>query len=222
MVSKIVEGKMLMPAAQGGTIRVMIADDHPLLRSGIAAVMARSGQVQVVAEAENGDMAVALFRQHRPDIVLMDLQMPGLGGIEAITAIRAIDPEARVIILTTFSGDVQIARGLKAGARGYLMKDMARTALMECITAVHEGACQFPPQPAHAMTRSVAMDGLTNREVEVLKLVAEGYTNQRAAQQLGLKEDTIKAHLKTIFSKLDARDRTHAVTIALQRGFWEA
>ncbi|MBV7534856.1 response regulator transcription factor [Duganella sp. sic0402] len=200
----------------------MIADDHPLLRSGIAAVLARSPQVTVVAEAEDGDAAVALFQQHRPDITLMDLQMPGLGGIEAIAAIRAIDPQARIIILTTFSGDAQIYRGLKAGASGYLLKNMARAELLDYLVSVHEGDSRLPLEVTRSLPNVLTMEPLTPRETDVLKLVATGHSNQRAASQLGLKEDTIKAYMKSILAKLRARDRTHAVTIALKRGFWEA
>lgn len=203
------------------SIKVMIADDHPLLRSGITAVLARDSRISVVAEAENGDMAVELFQRHRPDITLMDLQMPGRCGIEAIEAIRAIDGQARIIILTTFSGDAQIMRALHAGASGYLLKNMARTGLIECIDRVHGGAQYLPVEVARAVTYQPPSDVLSAREIEVLRLVAHGYSNQRAALQLGLKEDTIKAHMKTISSKLGASDRTHAVTIALKRGYWE-
>jgi len=203
------------------SIRVMIADDHPLLRSGINAVLARDRRIVVVAEAENGDMAVELFARHRPDITLMDLQMPGRCGIEAIAAIRAIDAQARIIILTTFSGDAQIMRALHAGASGYLLKNMARTGLIECIDRVHGGGQFLPQEVARAVACQPPSDNLSAREIEVLRLVAHGYSNQRAALRLGLKEDTIKAHMKTISSKLGARDRTHAVTIALRRGYWE-
>jgi DNA-binding NarL/FixJ family response regulator len=203
-------------------IRVIIADDHPVLRSGIAAVLAHSKRVRVVAEAEDGDAAVEQFRLHRPDITLMDLQMPGRSGIEAINNIRAIDAQARIIILTTFSGDAQVLRGLKAGASGYLLKNMARTELVDYIAAVHHGEKRFPAEVTRNLAGTLSMDALSAREIEVLKLVARGHSNQRAAEQLGLKEDTIKSHMKTILSKLGALDRTHAVTIALQRGFWES
>jgi DNA-binding NarL/FixJ family response regulator len=203
------------------SIRVMIADDHPLLRSGITAVLARDSRIRVVAEAENGDMAVEMFARHRPDITLMDLQMPGRCGIEAIAAIRALDAQARIIILTTFSGDAQIMRALHAGASGYLLKNMARTGLIDCIERVHGGAQFLPQEVTRAVVRQPPSDNLSAREIEVLRLVAHGYSNQRAALQLGLKEDTIKAHMKTISSKLGALDRTHAVTIALRRGYWE-
>jgi DNA-binding NarL/FixJ family response regulator len=205
----------------GGEIRVMIADDHPLLRSGIAAVLSHSARISVVAEAGDGDMAVELFRQQRPDITLMDLQMPGLGGIEAIAAIRRIDPQARIIILTTFSGDAQIYRGLKAGASGYLLKNMARTELLDYLFSIYRGDRRLPAEVSRNLPTVMTMEPLTRREVDVLKLVATGHSNQRAAGELGLKEDTIKAYMKSILAKLRARDRTQAVTIALKRGFWE-
>jgi DNA-binding NarL/FixJ family response regulator len=205
-----------------GVIRVMIADDHPLLRSGIAAVLACSERVALVAEAESGDMAVELFRQQRPDITLMDLQMPGLGGIEAIGAILAIAPQARIIVLTTFSGDMQVMRALKAGAAGYLLKNMARTELIDYVLAVHGGERRIPAEMARAVAYNLPADTLSKREIEVLKVVAEGNSNQRTAERLGLKEDTVKAHMKTILAKLGARDRTHAVTLAVRRGFWES
>jgi DNA-binding NarL/FixJ family response regulator len=211
-----------MPNQSEGEIRVMIADDHPLLRSGIVAVLARSARIKVVAEAEDGDMAVQLFRHHRPDITLMDLQMPGRCGIEAIAGIRAIHPQARIIILTTFNGDAQIVRGLKAGASGYLLKNMARSELVEYVERLHNGEIQLPLEVTRSLSSTLRMDSLTGREVDVLKLVAQGLSNQRTATRLGLKEDTIKSHMKTILSKLGARDRTHAVTIALRRGFWES
>jgi DNA-binding NarL/FixJ family response regulator len=211
-----------MPNQSEGEIRVMIADDHPLLRSGIVAVLARSARIKVVAEAEDGDMAVQLFRHHRPDITLMDLQMPGRCGIEAIAGIRAIHPQARIIILTTFNGDAQIVRGLKAGASGYLLKNMARSELVEYVERLHNGEIQLPLEVTRSLSGTLRMDSLTGREVDVLKLVAQGLSNQRTATHLGLKEDTIKSHMKTILSKLGARDRTHAVTIALRRGFWES
>ncbi|MYM80979.1 response regulator [Duganella sp. FT50W] len=200
----------------------MIADDHPLMRSGIAAVLSHSPRIAVVAEAGDGDTAVALFRQHQPDITLMDLQMPGLGGIEAISAIRRINPRARIIILTTFSGDAHIYRGLKAGAGGYLLKNMARTELLDYVLSVHRGDSRLPADVSRNLPTVLTMEPLTRREVDVLKLVATGHSNQRAAGELGLKEDTIKSYMKSILAKLRARDRTHAVTIALKRGFWES
>ncbi len=206
---------------QSDQISIMIADDHPLLRSGIIAVLSANPKFAVVAEAEDGDTAVELYRRWRPDVTLMDLQMPGLNGIEATGAIRQIDPEARIIILTTFDGDVQVTRALKAGATGYVLKNMARTALSDYIVSVHAGRRLLPPPVAASLVDSFQLDALSKREVEVLRLVSGGNSNQRVADQLGLREDTIKAHMKAILQKLDARDRTHAVMIAVRRGYWE-
>ena len=206
---------------QSEQISIMIADDHPLLRSGIVAVLSADARFVVVAEAENGASAVELYRQRRPDVTLMDLQMPGLNGIEATGAIRQLDPEARIIILTTYAGDVHVTRALKAGATGYVLKNMARTELSDYIVTVHGGRRLLPPPVAASLVDSFQLDALSKREVEVLRLVSGGNSNQRVADQLGLREDTIKAHMKAILQKLDARDRTHAVMIALRRGYWE-
>ena len=206
---------------QNDQISIVIADDHPLLRSGIIAVLSANPRFRVVAEADDGDNAVELYRRWRPDIILMDLQMPGLNGIEATAAIRQIDPEARVIILTTFDGDVQVTRALKAGATGYVLKNTVRTALSDYIVSVHAGRRLLPPPVAASLVNSFQLDALSKREVEVLRLVSGGNSNQRVADQLGLREDTIKTHMKAILQKLDARDRTHAVMIAVRRGYWE-
>jgi len=206
---------------QNDQISIVIADDHPLLRSGIIAVLSANPRLRVVAEADDGDSAVELYRRWRPDVILMDLQMPGLNGIEATAAIRQIDPEARVIILTTFDGDVQVTRALKAGATGYVLKNTVRTALSDYIVSVHAGRRLLPPPVAASLVNSFQLDALSKREVEVLRLVSGGNSNQRVADQLGLREDTIKTHMKAILQKLDARDRTHAVMIAVRRGYWE-
>ena len=206
---------------QNDQISIVIADDHPLLRSGIIAVLSANLRLRVVAEADDGDSAVELYRRWRPDVILMDLQMPGLNGIEATAAIRQIDPEARVIILTTFDGDVQVTRALKAGATGYVLKNTVRTALSDYIVSVHAGRRLLPPPVAASLANSFQLDALSKREVEVLRLVSGGNSNQRVADQLGLREDTIKTHMKAILQKLDARDRTHAVMIAVRRGYWE-
>ncbi len=202
-------------------ISVMIADDHPLMRSGIAAVLSSNPKFSVVAEAGDGDAAVELYQRWRPDVTLMDLQMPGLNGIEATSAIRRINPAARIIILTTFGGDVQVVRGLKAGAAGYVLKNLARTALSDYIVSVHAGQRLLPPPVAASLATGFQLDTLSKREIEVLRLVGDGNSNQRVADQLGLSEDTIKAHMKAVLHKLDARDRTHAVMIAMRRGYWE-
>lgn len=202
-------------------ISVMIVDDHPLLRSGIAAVLSADGGCNVVAEAGDGLEAVEQYRRFRPDITLMDLQIPGCDGIEATAAIRRINPEARIIILTTFAGDVQVVRGLKAGASGYILKNLARHELVNYIHSVHAGQRALPPQVASSLAGNFQEDLLSRRELEVLRHVADGNSNQRVGDQLGLREDTIKAYMKSILQKLHARDRTHAVTIALRRGYWE-
>jgi DNA-binding NarL/FixJ family response regulator len=204
------------------TISIMIADDHPLLRSGIAAVLTSNPRFAVVAEADDGRAAVELFRQFRPNVTLMDLQMPGMDGIEATRAIRQIDPQALIIILTTFDGDAQVKRCLQAGASGYILKSLACTDLIDYVNSIRSGLRVLPPSVDGNVVKSFQIDALSEREVEVLRLVAGGNSNMRVASKLGLREDTIKAHLKAIFLKLDARDRTHAVMIALRRGYWEA
>ncbi|CAN7506364.1 response regulator [Duganella sp. LjRoot269] len=210
-----------MESRGGGMIRVMIADDHPLLRSGIAAVLSADPKFSVVAEAGDGDGAIEQYKRFRPDITLMDVQMPGRNGIEATTAIRSLNPQARIIILTTYAGDERVARGLKAGASGYLLKNLARTDLSSYIVAVHAGQWQLSRQVASSLANNFQQDTLSKRELEVLRYVADGNSNRRVADRLGLSEDTIKAHMKTILHKLDARDRTHAVTIAMHRGYWD-
>ena len=202
-------------------ISVMIADDHPLLRSGIAAVLSANPKFSVVAEACDGDVAIEQYQRFLPDVTLMDLQMPGLNGIEATAAIRRINPQARIIILTTYSGDIQVSRGLKAGASGYILKSLARTELSNYIVSVHSGKRSLSPQLASTLLNNFQLDALSKRETEVLRCVADGNSNQRVGQRLGLSEDTVKAHMKSILQKLDARDRTHAVTIAVRLGYWE-
>ena len=184
-------------------------------------MLASDPRFRVVGEADDGIAAVELFKQCRPDITLMDLQMPGLNGIDATKAIRHLDPLARIIILTTFDGDVQVTRSLQAGASGYILKNLTRTDLIDYILSIHAGGRHLPPQVASALAGSFQSDSLSKREIEVLKLVAGGNTNQRVATELGLREDTIKAHMKAILLKLGARDRTHAVMIAMRRGYWE-
>jgi DNA-binding NarL/FixJ family response regulator len=202
-------------------IRILTVDDHPVLREGIAAVLSAAGDMVLVAEASNGREAIEQFRVHRPDVTLMDLQMPLLNGTDAILAIRQDFPEARIIVLTTYSGDAQALRALKAGASGYLLKSMVRTELLETIRTVHRGRKRIPPEIAVEMAEHHADDALTDREIEILRQVASGNANKIVADNLHISEDTVKAHLRSIFSKLDARDRTHAVTIALKRGIIE-
>ncbi len=200
-------------------IRVMTVDDHPLLREGIAAVLASEEDMELVAEAANGKAAVELFAVHRPDVTLMDLQMPALGGIDAITAIRRDFPASRFIVLTTYQGDAQAIRALKAGATGYLLKNMLRKELMIAIRTVHAGRRFIPAAIAAEIAEHVTDDALSDREVEVLRKVASGTSNKEIASQLRISEATVKEHMKSILSKLDANDRTHAVTIAMRRGF---
>jgi DNA-binding NarL/FixJ family response regulator len=204
-----------------GAIRVLIVDDHPLLREGIAAVIEGEPDIVLVAEASNGHEAIERFREHRPDVTLMDLQMPEMDGVTATIAIRAEWSDARVVMLTTYGGDAQALRALKAGASGYLLKSMIRKDLLEAIRAVHRGQKRIPREIASELAAHVTDDALSLRELEVLKHVAAGNSNRRVAQKLALSEDTVKAHMKNIMSKLGANDRTHAVTIALKRGIIE-
>lgn len=203
------------------SIRILTVDDHPMLREGIAASIARQPDMLLVAEANDGKEGVEQFRAHRPDITLMDLQMPAMSGIEAITAIRKDFPDARIIVLTTYSGDAQAARAFKAGASGYLLKNMLRKELVETIRSVHGGKKRIPPEIAREMAEHHIDDALTEREMEVLREVAAGNSNKIIADHLNISEQTVKTHMKIILAKLAANDRTHAVTIALKRGIIE-
>ena len=202
-------------------IRILTVDDHPLLREGIAAAIARQPDLLLVAEASDGKEGVEQFRAHRPDITLMDLQMPAMSGIEAIVAIRKEFPNARIIVLTTYSGDAQAARAFKAGASGYLLKNMLRKELVETIRSVHGGKKRIPPEIAREIAEHHIDDALTVREMEVLREVAAGNSNKIIADHLNISEQTVKTHMKIILAKLAANDRTHAVTIALKRGIIE-
>jgi len=199
-------------------IRILTVDDHQLLREGIAAVLEGHGEMALVAQASNGREAVEIFRRLRPDITLMDLRMPDMSGIEAIAAIRAEFPTARIIVLTTYAGDAQAAAALKAGASGYLLKNLVRKDLIETIRAVHAGKRRVPPEIAMGIAEHVADDALSEREIEVLRRVAAGKSNKLIAVELDIAEGTVKTHMKSILPKLDASDRTHAVMIALRRG----
>ena len=202
-------------------IQVLVVDDHPLLREGIAAVLETQPDMRLQAEATDGAEAVALYERLRPDVVLMDLQMPGMDGITAIRQIRALDPAARIVVLTTYQGDVQALQAFRAGAHGYLLKSMLRRELVDTIRVVHGGGRRVPPEIADSLAAHVADDALSVREVEVLREVANGNANKRVARNLGISEETVKAHMKSILSKLGANDRTHAVTIALRRGIFQ-
>jgi DNA-binding NarL/FixJ family response regulator len=202
-------------------IRVMTVDDHALLREGIAALVNAEPDMKMVADASTGQEAIEQFRLHRPDVTLMDLQMPGLNGIEAIINICSEFPSARIIVLTTYSGDVQVVRALRAGARGYILKGHVHRELLENIRAVHAGKKRIPPEIAAELADHAADEGLTAREIDVLRLIAAGNANKLIADQLSISEETVKSHITSILSKLDANDRTHAVTIGLKRGIIE-
>lgn len=199
-------------------IRILTVDDHQLLREGIAAVLESQDDMTLVAQASNGREAVESFRRLRPDVTLMDLRMPDMSGIEAITKIRGEFPDARIVVLTTYGGDAQAAAALKAGAAGYLLKNLVRKELLETIRAVHSGKRRVPPEIATEIAEHVADDALTGRELDVLRRVAAGKSNKLIAAELDISEGTVKTHMKSILPKLDASDRTHAVMIALKRG----
>jgi DNA-binding NarL/FixJ family response regulator len=199
-------------------IRVLSVDDHSLVRKGIASILANEADIKLVGEASNGRMAVELFRKHHPDVTLMDLRMPEVDGIEATRQIRADSPEARIIALTSFDGDQDIYRALEAGVRGYLLKEMVHTDVLNAIRIVHSGERLLPTEVAERLSRYFPQVALTPREVEVLTWVAQGLANKEIASRLGTASGTVKMHMQNILAKLDATDRTHAVTIALARG----
>jgi DNA-binding NarL/FixJ family response regulator len=202
-------------------IGVLSVDDHPLLREGIAALVNAESDMKLVAEATNGQEGIEKFRLYRPDVTLMDLQMPALNGIEAIIGIRGEFPNARIIVLTTYAGDVQVLRALKAGARGYILKGQVHRELLDTIRAVHAGQKRIPPEVAAELAEHTAEDDLTSREIDVLRLIATGNANKQIAGQLFISEETVKSHVTNILAKLGANDRTHAVTIGLKRGIIE-
>ncbi len=202
-------------------IRVLCVDDHPLVRDGIAFALQMQKDIELVGEAANGEDAVSEFRRLRPDVTLMDLRMPVLDGCEAIVRIRQEFPKARFIILTTYSGDVQAARAFKAGASGYLLKNMLRMELVDTIREVHRGLRRVPTEIATSLAERLSADDLSDREVQVLRAVAAGNSNKIIANTLEISEDTVKGHMKNIMAKLQANDRTHAVLIAMKRGFLE-
>ena len=199
-------------------IRVLTVDDHPLLREGIATLVNAEPDMKLVAEASSGRGAVQMFHLHRPDVTLMDLQMPDMNGTEAIAEIRSEFPDARIIVLTTYTGDAQVLRALKAGARAYLLKGDVHLELLEMIRSVHAGHKRIPPQIAAELAEHAGDDPLSAREIEVLRLIATGSSNKMIADQLSISEATAKSHVANILSKLGANDRAHALAIAMKRG----
>jgi DNA-binding NarL/FixJ family response regulator len=208
-------------SAETGPIRILAVDDHALLREGIAGLVAGQSDMSLVAQASNGREAIHQFRTHRPDITLMDLQMPEMNGVDAMIAIRGEFPEARIIVLTTYTGDVQVLRALKAGARAYLLKNLLHKELLETIRAVHAGKKTVSPEVSFQLAEHATDDALTPAEVRVLRLIAEGNANKEIAVQLSVSEETVKSQVRNILSKLGANDRTHAAMIGLKRGIIE-
>lgn len=204
-----------------GRIRILTVDDHVLLRKGIAALVNAEPDMELVDEACNGDEAIEKFRLHRPDVTLMDVLMPGRNGIEAIRCIKNEFPNARIIVLTTYTGDAQVVRALRAGAQGYILKGHVHRELLETIRAVHAGKKRIPPDIASEVAEHATDDELTTREIDVLRLIADGKSNKQIADQLLIGEATVKSHVTNILSKLAANDRAHAVTIGLKRGIIE-
>ena len=207
-----------MPDSASRRIDVLSVDDHPLMREGIAALIDNQADMRLVGGASTGREALERFREHRPDVTLMDLRLPDMSGIDAMRAIRAEFPDARIVMLTTFEGDVEIQRALEAGARGYLLKSMPPKELLESIRHVHAGRKRIPPEVAAQLAEHFSEDALTPREVEVLRHVAAGNRNKDIAERLTISEETVKVHIKHIMEKLAASDRTQAVSIALRRG----
>lgn len=202
-------------------IRILTVDDHALLREGIAALVNAEPDMELVAEAADGEEAIEQFRRHRPDITLMDIQMPSMNGTEAIGRIRNEFPNAKIIVLSTYSGDVQVLRAIKAGARGYIVKGHVHRELLDAIRSVHAGHKRIPPEIAAELAEHAADDELSSREIDVLRRIAAGSSNKQIADKLSIGETTVKSHIRSILSKLGANDRTDAVTIGLQRGIIE-
>jgi DNA-binding NarL/FixJ family response regulator len=210
--------KRAMEGKKKECIRILIADDHSVVREGLVSLVKRKSDMTVVAEASNGREAVELWKQHRPDVTLLDLRMPELDGVGAINEIRALDENAHIVVLTTFDGDEDIYRAIKAGAKGYLLKDTAREALMECIRRVNSGETCIPPTLAAKLAERVSGEALSAREIEVLQRIAAGRSNKEIGAELFISEGTVKTHVKSIFSKLDVVSRTEAVATATRRG----
>lgn len=208
-------------SSESGPIRILSVDDHPLIRQGIVGLVGVQSDMKLIAEAGTGREAIEQFRLHRPDITLMDLQMPQMSGLDAIIAIRGEFPHARIIVLTTYAGDVQALRALKAGAQAYLLKDTLHKELLSTIRAVYAGKKSLSPEVSYQLAEHATDESLTAAEVRVLRLIAEGYANKEIAVQLSISEDTVKGQVRNILSKLGAKDRTHAAMIAFKRGIIE-
>jgi DNA-binding NarL/FixJ family response regulator len=202
-------------------IRVLVADDHPVVRQGVAGLIGGQPDMKIVGQASNGREAIQQFREHQPDVVLMDLQMPEMNGLDAMIAIRDEAPEARIIMLTTYAGDAQVLRAIKAGARGYLLKSALHKELLETVRAVHTGKKTISAEASYELAEHATDDALTPAEVRVLRLIATGNANKEIAEQLSVSEETVKGQVRNILSKLGARDRTHAAMIGLKRGIIE-
>lgn len=208
-------------AKDADAIRILVVDDHPMLRDGIAAILSNEPDLEMVGEAGDGAAAVSAFRRLRPDVALMDVQMPGMSGLDALLLIRQEFPDARIVVLTTYPGDAQAVRALKAGASGYMLKSSLRCEIVDVIRSVHRGERHVAPDVAAEIAQHVADEPLSTREATVLRLVAMGRSNREVALHLAISEETVKAHMKSIFAKLKVCDRTHAVTTAIRRGVLE-
>jgi two-component system, NarL family, response regulator len=208
-------------SAESSPIRILVVDDHPVVRQGVAGLVDGQPDMSIVGQASNGREAIQQFRTHHPDLVLMDLQMPEMNGLDALMAIRDEAPDARIIVLTTYAGDAQVLRAIKAGARGYLLKSALHRELLETIRAVHAGKKSVSAEVVYELAEHATDDALTPAEVRVLRLIAEGNANKEIAEQLSVSEETVKGQVRNILSKLGAKDRTHAAMIGLKRGIIE-
>ena len=202
----------------GTPIRILTVEDHPVFRAGLTTIITSEPDLLLIGQATNGAEAIAEFRRHRPDITLMDLRLPGINGTDTLIAMRGEYPHARIIMLTTADGDVDIQRAMRAGAWGYILKSTPQQELLQVVRSVHAGRRQVPPEVAVRLAEHLGKEDLTNRELEVLRLIRDGYRNKQIADQLTIAETTVSFHIKNLVDKLEANDRTHAVTIALRRG----